>query len=409
MKPPKRRATSNPRTPEGPSCLSRAFAEWLALPWTYHALALVLLAALGAARFWTPLTTPRALNDERIYELAFRAVQEGRSPYGVDGYYYPAAFSFLGGWLEARIGAPAVRNSLRALNYLALIGSLWLSTAWYYRARDAAARISVWLDRLAVATLLLLVSPGIDFGFVTGNLSFLAIGLALGGLAFVWRQPLLAGLAIGASVAFKPIAAAALPLLLLTPPRAGAHSYRLAGVSGGAICALLWLTFPYFPELLAQDISRLSYHRTWSLFRLSEVLRLEIPRLLLLAGLVAVAVAAGRAARSHREQWLAVALAASILATPLIWGHTLVLFFPVLVMAVSLAARRAHDRRPASWAEPIFVALACMTVLYFNAGAIDRMEPALEAFLLLVPVVNLVLLTGYVCRYCPTPLGHRTK
>ena len=408
MKPPKPGAGSEhqPAAALSRGLLSRAFAAWLALPRSRHALALALLAMLGLAWFRTPLTAPAPHIDEALYEHAFRAVQEGRSPYAVRGYYYPTAFAYLGGWLDARIGGGAVRYGLRALNFLALIGTLWLSAAWWYRPGGASAPAggSPWLERLAIAALLLVAAPGISEGIHLGNLSFLAVALALAGLTLAVGQPLLAATALALSVALKPMAAAALPLLVFTPPRYRPLSYRIAGLVGGAATAVLWLGYPYFSELLGQEVERIGSIRTWSLYRLADVLGLGIGRLGIFAGLTLLAVLtcwALRRIRATRAGWLAFTAAACVLTTPLIWGHTLIIFFPALVMAASVATARwqAGRTRQPPWAEPTFVGLGCATLLYFNPGAIDRLATPLEALLLLVPAATVALLAAYVCRY----------
>ena len=403
-----------PQAPDrAPALLGRAFGDWLELPWPRHATALSLLAILALVRFWPLLSAPEAHIDEDLYEQAFRAVGEGRSPYSVRGYYYPTAFAYLGSWLTESLGTAATRGCLRALNVLALIGTLWLATAWWAGPTGSMARSRevrrAWLERLALAALLLVAAPGAFLGIHLGNLSFVAIGLALGGLGLAPQRPVAAGIALALSVALKPIAAAVLPLLILTPPRAQARAYRLSGWIGGALASTLWLTFPYFPELLDQKIERIGRIRTWSLYRLADVLHLDLGRLGILACLVSIAVLACSRARRHQAEWLAVTLTASVLTTPLIWSHTLLLVFPVLMMAASLArARWPHPEARISWAEPVFIALGWAVVLYYNAGAIDNLPLLVETFFLLVPPATLILLAAYVRAASSAPV-RRTR
>ena len=391
-----------PASAESPDLLGPAFAGWLALPRSRHALALALLCLLGLARFWTSLCAPEPHIDEALYERAFQAVQAGHSPYTVPGYYYPTAFAFLGSWLDAQIGERAVRLGLRACNLLGLLGTLWLSAAWWFRSASARPLGEPWIERLAVAALLLVAAPGIAEGLHLGNLSFLAAGLALAGWTLAGRLPWLAGIALAASLALKPLTAAALPLLVLTPPEHRAKSYRIAGLVGGTLTTIIWLAFPYFGELLGQKVERIGRIRTWSVYRLADVLGLEIGRLVLYVGLVALALLICwrfRGIRASGSVWLAFVTATCVLTTPLIWGHTLILFFPTLVMATRVVSARwrAGKRSEPTWAEPTFVPLGCVTLLFFNPGAIDRLP--VEALLLLVPISAVTLLTTYVCRY----------
>ncbi len=406
MKPSQRGASAQPRRAAtgSPDRLRQAFDSWLALPPWCHALAVALLCLLGLVWFRISLTAPAHLTDEAFYELAFQAVQEGRSPYQVRGYYYPAAFAFFGGWLDGLIGTEAIRYGLRGLNLLALVGTLWLSAAWWSGPRRGAhSPDSHWLERLGVAALLLVVSPGIAIGIHLGNLSFLAIGLAIAGWTTAGRYPALAGLAIASSLALKPIAAAALPLLVLTPPEDRARRHRIAGLVGGMATAVIWLAFPYFSELLGQELERIGRLRTWSVRRLIEVLGVDIGHLGIFVGSTLLAILICwrfPRIRATRAGWLAFASASCVLTTPLIWGHTLVLFFPVLVMAATVTINRWRSGRIAqpAWAEPTFVALGCANLLYFNPGAIDRLAVPIEAFFLLSPVTAVALLTAHVCR-----------
>ena len=402
--------TAGARRPDsGPpaTALSRAFDDWLRQPRARHALALSLLGLLTLGNFWELLTASRAHIDEVIYSRAFRAVQDGRSPYDVDGFYYPTAFAFLGAWLDAKVGAAGTRGGFRAANVLALIAALWMTTAWWGRStgtsssRAAGSEIATWIERLIIAALLILVSPGVAEGFHVGNLSFVASALAIAALTFAGRRPVVAGTSLALSLSLKPLAVAVLPLLVLTPPRSGARQHRVAGLVAGAMTAVVWLGFPYSWQLLGQKIEQLGVVRTWSLYRLAGVLELGIHRLVIFAAVVTLALAVASRARGSREGWLIVAFTAAVGATPLLWFHTLILYFPALVMAASLARRRwpARKRRPGAWIEPVFVVLGIATVLYYNAGAIDLLPAALEALLLVIPIAAVVWLAAYVLRF----------
>jgi len=355
------------------------------------------------AWFWVPLTTEIPHVDEGTYQKAFNAVQEGRSPYTVEGYYYPPAFAYLGSWLDQTLGQRGTRHGFRILAVLAVTGSLWLSTAWWWRPGLDGGRQSLraaWLSRLILAGLILVTSPGIKEGFHVGNLSFLTIGLALGGLASAGWAPWLAGPALASSIAFKPLIAVALPLLVLTPPHARSRSYRLTGLIGGALSCALLFGFPYLFEMLGQHIERLGRIRTWSVYRLVDVLGLGLDRLVIFATLSILAVVFCHQVRNRRESWLAVVLGASILTTPLIWWHTLILFFPVLVMTLSLARARWHHLEALNtpWAEPVFALLAVATIFFYNAGAIDPLPTPLVVLLLVVPIAALLFTVAYVHR-----------
>ena len=142
------------------------------------------------------------------------------------------------------------------------------------------------------------------------------------------------------------------------------------------------------------------------------------------------ALTAASRARGRREGWLAVALTASAAATPLLWPHTLILYFPAILMAASLARGRWPTRgeRYGAWVEPAFeketvppsrvppifalsafVALGCAVVLFYNAGAIDMLPVALKVLLLAVPNATLVLIAAYVVRCSDQPAPPRRE
>ncbi|MEM7585327.1 MAG: hypothetical protein AAF560_18200, partial [Acidobacteriota bacterium] len=158
-----------------PDRLDNAFQHWREQPWRWHLLALGLLALVGLARFWAPLSADVAHIDESLYEGAFQAVAEGRSPYEVRGYYYPTFFALAGSWLTEQLGTASTRLLLRAANLLGLVIALWVSAAWWLSAAwwVSAARTQrlvdalghsdrrTWLERFAFAGLLLVAAPGI--------------------------------------------------------------------------------------------------------------------------------------------------------------------------------------------------------------------------------------------------------
>lgn len=397
---------SRAETP-APAPLSRAYEGWRALPPRTHASALALLAVLGLVRFHEPLLTSSRLIDEAMYEWAFQAVQDGRSPYDVGGYYYPPAFALAGAELERWIGAEALRYGLRTLNLLTVVATLWWAVAWWSRRSPEDPEAPRWLERVALAALLLAAAPGIALGFHLGNLSFVAIGLALLGWSLAGRHPIWAAAVLATSVTLKPIAAASLPLLVLAPPSHRARAHRFAGLVAGLVIAVTWLALPYLADLLSQDVERINRIRTWSLYRLLGVLGIDASPVIVFAATIALALALAwrwPRLRASPASWTALAAATCLLATPLIWSHTVLLFFPVLVMAATVTAQRrlAGEIPHPTWAEPAFVPLGGLVLLFYNPGAIDDLARPLEAWLLLVPLAAVVLLAAQVTRGAPS-------
>ncbi len=373
--------------------LRRSAAAWRRLPWRGHALAVLLLALVAGARFPFPRATA-ARGDEVVYLKAFEASRAGDSPYDVEGYFYPRAFARAGGRLLAAVGSGGTLAAVRAANLLGLAFAFWAAAAWLPMAM--ARR---WL----AAAALLCLSPAVWAGLDLGNVSFLIAGLTLAALLSWPRRPLLAGLLLGAGVALKPIAAAAVPILLLHRPRRrpvrGGRRHppaasTVAALAAAALAAALLLPVSDLREMLGQEMVALAHARSFSLSRLCALFGLEVPQVALTLAVLALAAAGARWRPMSSVQLLAYTVAAISLATPLVWNHTLIVALPVQGLALALAWQRLAERRRrgaggeplAVWHryEPALVVLAVAAMHAATAAGFDHFPPWAQAPLLLL-------------------------
>jgi hypothetical protein len=398
--------------------LDRRLDDWTNLaPWR-HLSALALVALVAAVRWHHCVLSSDPLIDEATYLEAFRAVLEGRSAYEVVSYHYTPFFASVGGGLLSGLGELGTLGVLRVASLLGLAIAIWCSFAWL----DVS-----WWRRLALAVGFVALAPSVGAGLCTGNISFAVIGLIL--LALVqWsrRSPasgaVPSGLALGATVAAKPLAPLALVALFLHRPTGGhgaqsgggiGRRHQIAGLVGGLTATALILPMvSRLAEMSEQPIHPLSYARSFSLQRVLSLAGIEVSALaIVLAGVLALAVLL-RFLALDRSQLLAVAVTASVLVTPIIWNHTLVMTLPVQVMALVIAAERWRVARGKASRnrsfELVFVALGALAMQFSEGfGAVDELSRGAQLAFLAVPYFAPALLAAYLLVFTGSIGGRR--
>ncbi len=373
--------------------LRRSADAWRRLPVPLHLAAVALLALLALAR-WPFLSSPLPLGDEDIYLQAFAAVRADTTPYGVKGFFYPLAFARAGAGLLGLLGPGGTLATLRAANLLGLASAFWIAAAWL--PLPIARR---WL----AAAALLCLSPAVHAGLDLGNVSFAVVGLALAALMAWPRRPLAAAALLGASVALKPIAAAAVPLLAVHRPRARSGGRQLlAAATAGAVAAVLLLPISGLRQMLDQEMVPLAYARSFSLKRLLALFGVDASQVVLTLAVTALAVLAARR-RMSSVQLLCYVTATASLATPLVWNHTLIVALPVQGLALALAWQRLaaadQDGRIGRRRELAFVILGVAMMHAGTTAGFDHLQPAVQAVLLLAVGLTPSLVCAYVFRF----------
>lgn len=350
-------------------------------------LAALLLAALAALRFWPAVTAGAPLTDEAFYLAAFRRASAGLSPYA-DGsaFYYPPAFAAIGAGAMALLGEGPLLAVLRALNLLGLGLLVWMSV----ELTDLGVA-----TRAAIAGAVVCLAPGASLGMRTGNLSPLVAAIVVGALLGWARHPLLAGAAIGASVAIKPLAAVALPTLAVHRPARG-RPPRLALATAGGITLLAalapgrrWLG-EYLRRGAALDPEGFPLSRTVSLHRLLFNLGLAPGRLLISATVLLVTLWLARRRAWGRRELIALTLAAASLSAPVLWSHSLLMTLPLQALAVSALRRRppvdVRSRVP-GWTSPALVASGILALHFADGVGGVAIGPSPWLALALAPAV----------------------
>lgn len=378
---------------EGPEDRLAPARTW----WSHHLAAVAALSAVVVLRWWSYLSWPGPLIDEDIYLRAFRAAAEGLTPFGVDGYYYPAAFASLGGWLLPAIGESGLRLLLRAASVAGVAVIVWIALASWRRP--------AW-QRLLVGATYLALAPAVRLGFQTGNISFAVIAVILASLLIWSRHPVVAGLALGGSVAVKPLAPLALLAVAAHRPAAGGRRHWLCGALGAAVMAVLLLPPSRFVEMSALSVDRLPYIRSISLQRMLALAGIETGSLAIALALGVVVVVVARLIPMTLEECFWFAATAAVLATPVIWPHTLLITLPV--QAAAIAAAWSRRLRPAPGPSPAaagvarryelpLVVLAVLALqLSEGAGAVDDRAVPLQLAALAVPYLAAPALAAYL-------------
>lgn len=317
----------------------------------------VVLALIVALRWWPHAVAVLPLNDELPYMRAIDLVISGESPYR-GGYLYPPLFAVGGAWLVERIGSTPFLFLVRALCYLGLAATAWIAL------RTVSWR--KWFPLAAVLGLCLL--PAIAFGVTIHNISLAISGATLVAL-WIWpRQPVLAGLLLGVSAVVKPMVLLVPVLLLVHRSKTGGHRHRVAGGIGLAVTGLLLVLPPYLPEMMALASRTATIPRSVSLHRLSYLAGWENGTLWVSGAVALVTVLLVRRLELNRLELLVVASVGSLMATPVLWSHTLVMTLPIQVLLIDRLVSRPRNDGSRFPFEAAFVLLT-VAALQLSTGA----------------------------------------
>ncbi len=379
--------------------LSENYRRWSRRPRVQHVACILILALVPLLRWWPALSGgAEPLGDEPAYQAAFARVAAGESPYGGTGFVYPAAFAFAGAWCVEHLGLDATMHLLRGANLLGLATVVWCSMAWL-----------AWsiLRRLWVGAAFILLAPQIAHSILLGNVSLAVAGLVVASLLRVPRAPLSAGLALGASIALKPIAPMTVACLIGASHEEARRSRWLAAAAATLVALILISAFPYPGQLIdLQATERVS--TTVSLHRLPKLFGLEINALWISGPLALAALALLRRLKLGPARFLCFATTASLVVLPLVWSHTLVLALPLQVLALSVTVDRLHGlsrtKGPAGslprWLEPALVLLAVASLqLSAGAGVIDDQNLTIQLAGAMLPALAPIGLLAYLLAH----------
>ena len=350
----------------------RAFGRFRRVSLGIHVLALATLAIVAVIRYPHYLLASEPRLDEGYALAAFDELRAGRSPYRAEPFNYPPSFAAAGAWWLGVTGVAGVVTSMRLLNLAGMAVTAWIACAWI------PVRFPL---RWVIAALMIVFSPSVHHGFQVGNLSLAVAGATLLGL-LVWpARPWLAWFLLAASLAVKPLALAAIPLLLVHRPSSGTGRHRRGALLALPALAAAVLLPGDFEGFLRVPEPQIVLDLSVSLRRVLSVLGLDVDRLLLATAVVGSAAALAWRRRLDRGALVMVAGVTSILAAPIVWRHSLVLLLPLQVIAVvRLFPGRLWSRRG------LLVAAGILAIQLNARGDILVLPPWLQA-LLLVPSV----------------------
>lgn len=369
-------------------------AVWNSFGWRRHALAVLAILATLTLTFRISILSPEPLGDEIIHEIAYQLETSGRSPYDDSDYVYPPSLLRIQSAARALFASTPAFLPLRVASLLGLAFLLWCSAAWI--GGEFRYRLLVVLSYAVLA-------PGVGLGIEFGNLSFAVGGLILGALLAWDRRPAASGLLLAASLLVKPLAPAA-AVTLFCERSSSRWKNLLRAAIPLALAALLLCFDPELGPFLRQGSTPWVLESTASLHRflvLGGVRGLATATTVLL--LAVTALVARRFVHDLTSR-CAVALAACVMVTPVVWNHTLVLTAPLQAMAVTLATRRYRSagiatRRWRGW-EATGIALA-VAALVFSAGAtgIDDQSLSLQIAGSIPPAIAPAVLAAYVLAF----------
>ena len=383
----------------------------------------VILLTVAGLRFADPLLSPVPLGDEEPYVLAMQRISSGQDPYDGTFYFYPPALAVLGAELlsatnETATNEAVVLGILRLFNLCGLAALVTVSLLLWH---------TTTIRRTVAGSLLILLSPAVDFGMDWGNLSFWVLGLTVPALLIQQSRPWLAGALLSVGVAIKPLAAMA-PVVFLVArwttqkpwqnPRALGRETGLAAMMLGIQVAALAVGARYLESFLACSPGWPEHTRSVSVHRLLYLADIHLDSLhIFVAVLVLTLIATLWLIRPsaehslvngmsiHYDRRLALAVVMSLAATPIVWSHTLLLGLPIQIYALRLLGGRrptlnagAEKRRHIY--EICFVcALILSTHFAEGTGGIDDRAPWIQWCVQILPAAANLVLALYVDRH----------
>ena len=368
----------------------------------------LIVALILLLRFGSIWLDPEVRVDEGIYLQAFDAVAAGVSPFTIDGYLYPPAFAHFGSWSNTLLGAAGTRALLRISSLLSLLLIAAHGVRWWRRFGSSPP--DSWRPWW-IAAGLLVVSTGVELGLATANASFIAIALLLEALKVLESRPVVAGLFLAMSALIKPFALPAVAVLAVAGWVAEHRPWLWASVTAGVVGLSLNLPSPYLFEMLSASPSALTDIRAGSIDRILKLLGFEVSPLAVLVATTGVACSLAwvlgrrfldgvRRGESRHPLDIHLLCLLGILAMPVLWSHSLVIFLPVICGTLALSwARRATAREHLPW-----VWLGAAAIIFSESGAVDLLWAPVQVLLLLPSLVAPIGLSLYLSRSAPEAL-----
>lgn len=353
---------------------------------------LLLLGLIAAARWHYHVTEPVVKPDEYAYVKAIEALRAGASPYDEPSYFYTPFYAVSAATLVDQFGFLGFLRFQRAISLAGIILLVWLTLdllGWPFgRAFVFGA---LWLS----------FAPVVSQPTILGNAAGVSAGLVLFALVGWRERPWLTGPALGVALAIKPLAPLA-PLAFLGFQRGSDRkkSLLMGWLSTVTLAGLLLVGLRYFPGMVANAAGSTNPYN----FSLQHILGLVGLRvrpifLLLVVGGIGLSWIYSRSA--CRRDFLVAVVVLSLLAAPILWTHSLLILFPVQLMAaerivrfVRARAGRDGDRTAFLWHSLAVLALVSTTM--GTEGGVIAVPNLLRAIVLSIPLLSCLYLGWYV-------------
>jgi len=313
-------------------------------------------AALVCATLFALINFGNALHkggDFDVFVDAGQRVLDGRPLYadstpanGVIGPPFQGLFFVPSGWI-ARLNPAAAKVTWYVANLVALAAGIWL---WSVALGAGTRSSGTWLTGPVLwATVAIVLPTQTNFEHQNMNALLLCL-MGAGAYALHRSMPLQAGVWFGIAAALKAFPAFVLVYLLVR----GAWRSVLAGVTTAAVLTSI-AAIRYGGSMFQLIADWLAVHRAgdWPIRLQNQSIYAAIHRVwpesvaavALVTGVTAVLVlSVAWRRRGHANvtaDEIALALAASVLLSPIAWDHYWVLMFPALLVLASTPSRGA--------------------------------------------------------------------
>ncbi len=356
------------------------------------------VVAVAALVHHEALLQPSPQQDEPVFVEAAERLSAGASPYSQERFNYPPPLAALGALALELSGPGLVLGLVRSANVLA-VAAIAVFAAGF--AGVSGRR------RFALAAALVALLPVVQYTLWIGNLTPIAVGLALAGWQLGKRRPLLGAAWVGVSLAFKPIAlVGALHLsarwLLGRQDgrrRASAAVEAFAWVPVTVLCLLPWVgELPALFQRMAEP--PLFSSRNLSLRRVFDGFGIEMPAAAITVTVLAVALLLTRRRPVDDVDRVHTAPVVALLALPVAWAHGFLFVMPLQVAAARHWWERRARRREPSWrtvAERWGVPLALALIQASASAGVEFDAPAsVRSIVVLLPMLSPLALLIYL-------------
>jgi len=363
--------------PGGPTpSLSRARAGLL----------LLLLIVASGWRWQTAVREPTVKPDEAVYLAAARLWSEGASPYQETIFFYTPFYAATAAWLIENFGDLGFLQIQRIASLLGINVTAWLAlliAGWRFWPALVAGIAWLWL------------APAVALPTELGNAVGLATALTLTAFYLWARYPLSAGASLGLGLAIKPIAALAPACFLAQAASRADRSALRTGISSAITGGLFLLVGARFLPGIFGNATGSANPYNFSLQQVLSRFGLNVRPLWILLALGLAAVWWIYSRKLSEREFLVNAITWNLLVTPILWAYSLLLLFPIQLLAVGRMAAWLRDRTSPRLPHLLAGLAIASTLFTETVGGLADAPSWLQGAALAMPLLSI----GYLGYY----------